>query len=97
MEVLLFKTNNISFVTWFFKFKTCLNKEKLLYSEVQGEQTTLKQIKNNYLSLIYVVLSIIDMCNIKYFICDPVSVTKKLRPSQAKIKYQCALNNVSYL
>ena len=40
---------------------------------------------------------IINMCNIKYFICDPVSVTKKLRPSQAKIKYQCALNNVSYL
>ena len=32
------------------------------------------------------------MCKIKYFICDPVSVTKKLRPLQAKIKYQCAHN-----
>ena len=32
------------------------------------------------------------MFNIKYFICDPVSVTKKkFRPSQAKIKYQCCL------
>ena len=37
------------------------------------------------------------MRKIKYFICDPVSVTKKLRPLQAKIKYQCARNNVSYL
>ena len=40
---------------------------------------------------------IIEMCKIKYFICDPVSVTKKLRPFQAKIKYQCAHNSVSYL
>ena len=31
---------------------------------------------------------IIGLCNIKYFICDPVSVTKKLRPLEAKIKYQ---------
>ena len=37
------------------------------------------------------------MCKIKFFICDPVSVTKKLRPLQAKIKYQCAHNNGSYL
>ena len=36
------------------------------------------------------------MCKIKHFICDPVSVTK-LRPLQAKIKYQSAHNNVSYL
>ena len=27
------------------------------------------------------------MCKIKYFIRDPVSVTKKLRPLQAKTKY----------
>ena len=40
---------------------------------------------------------IIEMCKIRYFICDPVSVTKKFRPLQAKIKYQCAHNNVSYL
>ena len=37
------------------------------------------------------------MCKIKYFICDPVSVTKKLRPLQAKIKYQSAHNNFIYL
>ena len=37
---------------------------------------------------------IIEMCKIKYFICDPVSVTKKLRPFQAKIKYQLALYNL---
>ena len=37
---------------------------------------------------------IIEMCKIKYFICDPVSVTKKLRPLQAKIKYQSGHNNV---
>ena len=37
------------------------------------------------------------MCNIKYFICDPVSVTKKLRPLQAKIKYQCELKKIKYL
>ena len=40
---------------------------------------------------------ITDTCKIKYFICDPVSVTKKLRPLQAKIKYQSAHNNVSSL
>ena len=39
---------------------------------------------------------IIEMCKIKYFTCDPVSVTKKLRPLQAKIKYQSAHDNVSY-
>ena len=42
--------------------------------------------------LIHVLLSkfyyIIEMCKIKYFICDPISVAKKLRPLQAKIKYQ---------
>ena len=37
------------------------------------------------------------MCKTKYFICDPVSVTKKLRPLQTKIKYQSAHNNISYL
>ena len=35
---------------------------------------------------------IIEMCKIKYFICGLVSMTKKLRPLQAKIKYQCAHN-----
>ena len=49
-----------------------------------------------YLQFLYKYNHIIEMCNIKYFICDPVSVTKKLRPSQAKIKYQCAHNNVIY-
>ena len=34
---------------------------------------------------------------IKYFIYEPVSVTKKLRPLQSKVKYQCGHNNVSYL
>ena len=33
------------------------------------------------------------MCKTKYFICDPVSVIKKLRPLQAKIKNQSAHNN----
>ena len=31
---------------------------------------------------------IIETCKIKYFICDPVSVTKKLRPLQAKVNYK---------
>ena len=30
------------------------------------------------------------MCKVKNFIFDPVLVTKKLRPLQAKIKYQSA-------
>ena len=34
------------------------------------------------------------MCKIKYFICFG---DKKLRPLQAKIKYQSAHKNVSYL
>ena len=35
---------------------------------------------------------IIGLCNIKYFICDPVSVTKKIATfsSKNKTKYQCA-------
>ena len=37
------------------------------------------------------------MCKTKYFICDPVLVTKKMGPLQAKIKYQSAHNNNSYL
>ena len=37
------------------------------------------------------------MYKIEYFICDPVLVTKKFQPFQAKIKYQSAHNNVSYL
>ena len=45
------------------------------------------------------MFSIIEICKIKYFICDPVSVTKKLRPLQAKIKYQsiCYINILKYL
>ena len=38
---------------------------------------------------------IIEICKIKHFICDPVLVTKKLRPLQAKIKYQN--NNIDIL
>ena len=37
------------------------------------------------------------MSKTEYFICDPVSVTKKLRPLKEKIKYQSAHNNNSYL
>ena len=46
---------------------------------------------------------IIEMCKIKYFICDPVSVTKKLRPFQENIKYKYILElnqmnkNIKYL
>ena len=40
------------------------------------------------------------MYKVKYFIYDSVTMTKNLRPLQAKIKYQCAHNthnNVSCL
>ena len=37
------------------------------------------------------------MCKIKYFICNPVSVTKKLRHLQAKIKMKYPNNFKNFI